>query len=198
MHSPLRIGNGNAFRIEGLLDGLGKGKFEGPEIPVVAPDAHRQIYRIIGEIRHLYNRRRILVGTVIRNNTLLNDAARLVDVIHIGNAYQKLHSPAGMEAVVADRIAPHGGIWDDHLDIVRSRQLRREEADIRHGAPVTRDLDILADLERPEDQQHDAARDVTERPLKGKANRNAGGAENGNQARRLDAELGKDQQDRKN
>src|SRR6267154_3035575 len=50
-------------------------------------------------------------------------------------------------------------------------------------------LHLVADPEGPEDQQHDARRQVGERALQGEPDRQAGGADDGDEARRLDAEL---------
>ena len=51
------------------------------------------------------------------------------------------------------------------------------------------DLDVVADLEGPEPQQHDAGGDIGERSLQGEADREARGAEGGEEGGGLHADL---------
>ncbi len=94
-----------------------------------------------------------------------------------------------MGGVVHHRRAPDLRVRDHDLHVVGRRQLGGEQADLLHRAGVAGDLDVLAHLERAEDQQHHPGGDVGERALQGQADGQAGGAEDGDQARGLDAEL---------
>ena len=100
-----------------------------------------------------------------------------------------------METVVGHRRAPDLSVGDQDLDVVGRGQLGDEQVDGLDGAGLSPGLDILPDLERAEQEQHDPRRQVAQRPLQGETDGQAGGAEDGDQARRLDAELGEHRQD---
>jgi hypothetical protein len=68
-------------------------------------------------------------------------------------------------------------------------QLGPEQRQLFDRADAAADLHLVADPEGPEDQQHNARRQVGERALQGEPDRRAGGADDGDEARRLDAEL---------
>ena len=69
------------------------------------------------------------------------------------------------------------------------RKVGGEQAYLLDGAGHRADLDILADTERPQHQQHDAGSDVLQRALQRQADGEADGADGGDDRRRLDAEL---------
>ena len=85
--------------------------------------------------------------------------------------------------------APDLAVRHQDLDVVRSRKFGDEQVDSLDSSGLAAGLDIVADLERAEDQQHDSGRDIAQRTLQGEADRQARRAENGDQTGRLDAEL---------
>ncbi len=87
---------------------------------------------------------------------------------------------------------PDRGVRREHEEPVVGLEHAGEEADLLHRARErgsADDLDIVADAKGPEPQQHDARRDVGERPLQGEADRKARGAERGEEGGGLHADL---------
>ena len=94
-----------------------------------------------------------------------------------------------IDAEVAQRPAPDAAIRHDDLHLVVGHQLGPEQRQLLDHANAAADLNLVADPEGPEDQQHDSRRQVRERALQGEPDRQAGGADDGDEARRLGAEL---------
>ena len=67
-------------------------------------------------------------------------------------------------------------------------QQGREQADLVDGAGGAARFDVVADLERPEDDDHHAGGEIAQRILEREADGEAGGAEDGHQRDDVDAQ----------
>jgi hypothetical protein len=98
-------------------------------------------------------------------------------------------SGRGRSAKFAQGLAPDAAIRHDDLHLVVGHELGPEQRQFVDRSDAATDLHLVANSEGPEDQQHDARRQVGESALQGEADRQAGGAEDGHEARRMDSEL---------
>ena len=73
-------------------------------------------------------------------------------------------------------------------DVIVGVELAVEQIDLAHRADDAAGLDAVADMERPEQHQHDAGGEIAERALQRQADGDAERAQHGDEAGRGDAE----------
>ena len=106
------------------------------------------------------------------------------------------HRPGELEldplGVVArrhlDDLAPQLAVGEDHPHVIVGVELAVEQVDLAHDADDAAGLDAVADMERPEQHQHDAGGEIAERSLQRQADGDAERAEHRDEAGGGDAE----------
>ncbi|MGY3110808.1 hypothetical protein ACVWW7_007435 [Bradyrhizobium sp. LM6.9] len=67
--------------------------------------------------------------------------------------------------MVDDGCAPHLPVRQQDLRVVRRNQFRHEQRQRLHLSSLAGDLDVITDVEGPEQQQHHAGGEIGERAL---------------------------------
>lgn len=192
VHVALGEGDGDALGIEALLHAACQNQASGEEIGRRRPVAQQQVDRAVAERFHSHHRSRIGEHPRLRLSDLPQDVQSGPDVVAVADADRKVGASAGRLRVVADLLAPHRAIGNVHWHAVEADEPGDEEAEVLDHARGARDVDRIADLERPQGQQQHPCGHVRERSLESQPDRQAGGPEQGDDAGRLDAETVQD------
>ena len=116
----------------------------------------------------------------------------MLDVRIRGDSHVEADKASGSARMVAQWGCPDGRVRREYEEAVVGLEQAGEEPDLLHRAGErgsADDLDIVADAEGPEPEQHDARRDIGQGPLQSEADRQARGAERGEQRGGLHSEL---------
>ena len=113
---------------------------------------------------------------------------RGVDVFVGGPRNAKFQSGCVIAGRHLQDFSPQLAVGDDDAGVVVAVDLREEQVDLTRDAGHAPRFDAVADVERSEHHQHDAGREVAECALERQAYGDAERAEDGNKARRGDAE----------
>jgi hypothetical protein len=162
------------------------------DAPVVfgaAPDADGPVDRRGAE----FNEVDLVVAfggeTFHRINGGLEDLAGAVDVGRILDTDGDVASTQAVVRDVLDDGAEDRAVGQDEASIVGRVHRGREEFDLVDLADRSTHVDDITDLERPEDEQHDAGREVAECALECKADGETGSTDDGGESGDAEAEV---------
>jgi len=196
MNDGLRVGDVDVLFIEALFDGSGHIKFQTPIVRRIAPGADGEVDRTIGEFRDHDEEFGIGMDPFVAADHVFDDIADLVDVRLIAHSKYPIDPSGIVMAEVLDGGTPNLTVRDDDMNIVRCRQFGGEKVQHLDSAGNAAGFDEVTDAERAEQNQHEPGRNIAQRALQSQADRQTDGAEDGNEARRLNAKLTEDGNDR--
>lgn len=164
------------------------GPVGGPVVARGGPVAERELHGAVGEFGHEHFRRGVLQDhRFMRHNvhhSLNGDRER----IGVRDADRNVRTADRVARIVLDRGSEDHAVRRGDEESVRGLQDGGEESHLLDGAADTAAVDVVAELVRAQNQEHDAGGDVAERILHGEANGEAGGAEHGQEAGGVESE----------
>ena len=188
VHVALRVGDRAARCLELFLDPAREVEAQGPVVGAGAPGADHQVHRGVAQLAHGHDGFRIAEHPRVAGEDLADRLDRPADVVVVGDSDREVVAARVVRRVVLQRAAVDGGVGDRDLHVVRRVQHAREDPDLLHRAGGARHLDVIADLEGAEDQEHHSRREVREGALHGQADGEACGGEDGDHRGGLDPE----------
>ena len=158
------------------------GPVSGPVVRRGGPVTERELHGAVGEFGHEHFRRGVLQDhRLVRHDvfhSLNGDGQR----IGVRDADRDVRTADRVARIVLDRRPEDHAVRRGDEESVRGLQDGGEEAHLLDGAADAAAVDVVAELVRAQDQEHDARGDVAERILHGEADGEAGGAEHGQEA----------------
>src|SRR5690606_35118330 len=112
-----------------------------------------------------------------------------IDIVVITDADLEIVAPQVVARIVDHRRVPEFAVRRHDEDAIGRLQFRGEQADLLDGSGDVSRIDIFADPEGLQRQQHDPGGDVLQRSLERQADRKTCGAQCGDDTGRLHTEL---------
>ena len=104
--------------------------------------------------------RRVGVNPVVLGERGKDNLFGLFQVAAVTDAEHQLDPPGGVDRIIGNRRIPDHVVRDYHLNVVHRRQFGVEKRDVLDRAHVSAGRDEIAELDRPESDQHHARRKV--------------------------------------
>src|SRR5918992_2272679 len=99
------------------------------------------------------------------------------DRVVIGDAEPQIDEPCRQPRIVDQALVPKLGVGDKLKNSIPCIDMTSEKADLLQRTSNATSLDVVADFEGPQPEQHDAGRNVCQRTLQGEADCKTNGAE---------------------
>lgn len=188
VHIHLRVGHGHAVGVKRRADGLHEVIIHGPVVRRFAPDAHGVLDIALPVARHAHERRRLRQNARHERHGVVQRRLHLLRAAGIVRAERQVHAPLQLAVIIDDLGRREVAVRHVNVLIIQRAQLRVDQADVLDGAAHVAGLDEITVLERPREQDGDAAHGVGQAVLHRERQSQAEQAEHGQQRRDVKAE----------
>ena len=192
MYCELWEGEADTFLVESVIDELVHFEHHVPIVFCLRPDTNHDIHTAGIQCLQHDHRSRCSQDTRVGINDSLEDGTHLLNVFTILHAKNPLQTTRLLLVVVGHGIAAERTVGDVDHAIVRRGNQRMENLNLLNRTTSARSIDIVAHLERLEDENNQSARKVGQIARQSHTDGNTRGGQQGSKAGSLDTQLADD------